>query len=234
MTNLDPSGTAATVPATQRSQPISPVRPRNASEARAMLHDRLKESEALKLVAMMLATYPGAADPPSYVKSLAGRLMVEPRAVAIACCDPAHGLVREIFVRPTVADIARWCDREAEDLGRMVRADDERRELADQTRERRNTESRDVDRSNRESVDEMRARLGPTFGLKPVPRGGQYRRDDDTDDEEAKSRQAEANARAIDASKSMIAADYARLGVKPISTGGEWNLPVSPTLAVLL
>lgn len=163
----------------------------------------------------------------NYVKALAARLMVEPRAVAIACCDPVHGLVSEIFVRPVIADIARWCARHSEEAHLMV-ADDDRR-----WREERD---RECDRSNRETVEELRARLGPTFGLKGIDKLDRIRGDTraEEDEEAAKQRQAEANAQALAASSRDIAADYARRGMETVTTGGEWDLPVSPALAAQL
>lgn len=181
----------------------------------------------------MLATYRGPDDPPAVVKSLAARLMVEPRRIAIACCDPTHGLVTEIFVKPTVADIARWCERQAEEAHTLI-ADDNRRwrEERDKAEAEREAAAK---RENRPTIEELRARYGPTFGLKGIDeidraRGIGHNVDDDT--EEAIKRKAEETRRAFEVSNAMIHAEYMGLGALPHRAKGE--MLVSPSLMAIL
>lgn len=201
------------------------ARPRSASEARAMLAARLTESEALKLVAIMLKHRDGLDPPagPSYVKSLAARLMIEPREVAIACCDPVRGLVAEIFVRPVIADIARWCARESEPLRDWLARQDER--LAFDAK----CGPAVIDRSGRPTIEELRARLGPTFGIRRIDAIDIMRgKRGEEDEEAARQRRAAESAAAFERSCAAINHDYAQLGIEPVTVTG---IPISAELA---
>jgi hypothetical protein len=202
---------------------------------RARLAARLKLSEALNLVARMLDSFPAAEtlDGDYYCGALAQALCQHPREVALACADTASGVVTECMFRQglTVGRIHDWCRRNGQELADFIARHDERVAAANAA-----ALERDGDRSNRESIEELRERLGPTYGLKGIDNLDRMRgvTRSDEDEEAAKQRQAEETRAAAAASANAIARDYARLGIAPIRTGGGWDLPVSPELAAQL
>lgn len=238
MTDLQPQpGTAvtarpaATAPASSPDK-WKPASFEKASAVRARLQARLKLSEALTLVGQMLDSFPGTEtlDPDHYAGTLAAALAIHPREIAIACADIARGVVTECLFRQalTSARVHEWCKRHSADMQEWLARHEERAATA-------NKIGPDKDRSNHETLDELRARLGPTFGLKQVARGGLgAHSDDDVTEEEAKHRLHERTQRAIETSSQAILGDYARRGIAPISTRGTWVLPVSPALAAQL
>jgi hypothetical protein len=191
------------------------------------LEARLTLSEALNWVASMLDSYPDKNNPAPYVTALARSLCEHPREVAIASADPVNGVVRTTMFKPTVANIHDWCDQHSEALKSFVAGlDDKLRREAERVRE----SPREVDRSNRPSLEELRQKFGPNFGLKRmdkidralVNRFGEA-------DQEAENVRAEAEAenRAHDAYRRETLAAYARLGAEPVYCMGEL---VSPEL----
>jgi hypothetical protein len=189
----------------------------NGVEARAILANRLTSAEALKLVAIMLDARGRLPNEPpdseGYIRALAGRLQIEPRMVAIACCDPQKGLMTEIFVKPQVADIVRWCDREAQWLHKIV--DDDRREQ----HARATSREPEVDRSDHETLEQLLERYGPTFGLRRTDALDVVRGEAGDDDEEAaRKREQQLNAEALEQSNMIILREYASYGIEPIKS----------------
>src|SRR5580765_1116948 len=106
-------------PTASTSVATSPMNsPKKLADLRARVAARLSRSEALNLVGSMLRSYPIANQPDTreYVEALAGALLLHPREIAEACADPVMGAVRECMFKPTVADLTRWCEREATPL----------------------------------------------------------------------------------------------------------------------
>jgi hypothetical protein len=187
--------------------------------AQALLNERLKRSEAMKLVAMILAGFPrGAArDEDVYLDTLAAALCQEPSSIAIACANPHSGIVQECMFKPTAKEIHDWCARAAEPLRRIVGEADRRNKL----------EAPIIDRSNRPSIDELRERYGPTFGIKRVDALDKIR--GEPDDEERERRvNAERAATMVERNRRNILADYARLKLDPVKASD--GTLVSPAL----
>jgi hypothetical protein len=216
----------------------SPDRWKPAS-ARARAAARLQLSEALKLVATMLESFPAerdangkrVEDPDGYFGSLAGVLCQHPREAAEACANTTTGVTTECLFRHalTPGRVEDWCKRHSAELLDYVQRLDERLEAANDPK------TPDMDRTNRPTVEDLRARYGPTFGLKGIDALDRTRgiggNADDTD--EATKRNAEQNRRAVEVSNAVIAGAYAELGVEPRRAG--WgNMLISPSLMATL
>jgi hypothetical protein len=92
-----------------------------------------------------------------------------PRAIAIRCANPLKGVAATTRFKPTVADLTAWCQREVDNLQEIVdRADLDKRLREERTaalfEEQRLTE----ERKTRPSLDELRAKHGPLWGLKSL------------------------------------------------------------------
>lgn len=168
----------------------------------------------------MLGSYPPRADNEgldAYLDALENALLDHPREVAIGCMDPLHGVVRQCKFVPTVADIHAWCERMSVDMRDVVRRDDARIAADRQAREAKRLML--ADRSVRPTVADLKARLGPTFGIDtgfdPVlaTRGEDAGRDREAFRARRASREREANQR------SMLA-EYAAKGFEPVFDGG--------------
>jgi hypothetical protein len=176
--------------------------PRKLADLRARVAARLSVSEALNLVGIMLKSYPATnqADTREYVVALAGALVLHPREIAAACVHPVAGVVRECMFKPTIADIARWCGREETPLFAAYNA----AEAEARTANALANAPRIVDRSGRPDIDELRAKHGPTWGLKTIVEveRDEARAADDRRQREMRDRQ--------------VLAEYAALGLDPV------------------
>jgi hypothetical protein len=155
----------------------------------------------MKLVAIMLGRYPGtnARDPAGYVDALAGALCDQPREIAIACAAP-NGVAVECMFKPTVADIARWCEREGAPYVERMR--EQSAQIAAENALA--NAPRIVDRSGRPTFDELRAKHGPTWGLKTIV---------DLERDEAQAADDRRNREMRDR---QVLAEYAALGIDPV------------------
>jgi hypothetical protein len=173
----------------------------------------------MKLVAMILAGFPrGAArDEDVYLDTLAAALCQEPSSIAIACANPHSGIVQECMFKPTAKEIHDWCARAAEPLRRIAAEADRRNKAPPAT----------IDRSNRPTIDELHARLGPTFGIKRVDAIDKIRGDPDDEERERRAK-AERAATMIERNRRSILADYARLKLDPVKASD--GTLVSPAL----
>jgi hypothetical protein len=162
----------------------------------------MSASEALNSVGTMLKSYPATNQPDAreYVTALAGALCRHPREIAAACVHPVTGIIRECMFKPTVVDIERWCKREAHpQFDRLTEA----------TNEARGANANDpanapriIDRSTRQSLDELRAKHGPTWGIKTTASL-------DLDGKRIAERNREMRDR-------QVLAEYASLGIDPV------------------
>lgn len=73
-------------------------------------------SEAVDLVGTMLATYPRSDVSDSYIGAMAAVLCDYPRQIAMSCCNPLKGVVRECKFVPTIADVVAWCEPKKQEL----------------------------------------------------------------------------------------------------------------------
>jgi hypothetical protein len=150
----------------------------------------------------MLKSFPVANQPDTreYVEALAGALALHAREIAEACVNPVTGVVRECMFKPTVADIARWCGREEAPLFAAYHA----AEAEARTANALAYAPRIVDRSGRPSIDELRTKHGPTWGLKTIVdvERDEARATDDRRHREMRDRQ--------------VLAEYAGLGLDPV------------------
>jgi hypothetical protein len=154
-------------------------------------------SEALNSVGIMLKSYPAANQPDTreYVVALAGALVLHPREVAAACVHPITGVVRECMFKPTVADIERWCKHNAKPLL------DEYRRLVEAALA---IAPHVIDRSRRPTIDELRAKHGPTWGIKTTA---------DVERHEARAADDRRNRETRDR---HVLAEYAKLSLDPV------------------
>jgi hypothetical protein len=139
------------------------------SSVRQALADRMTLSEALEHVHRLLQGFPngGANAGDGYIGALAATLGDYPRMVATKCCSPVHGVARETKFLPTVADIVAFCERETTELRRPVDREDHDRKMREEfTRRAEDEKFWAADRAARPSLDEIRAKHGPNYGLK--------------------------------------------------------------------
>jgi hypothetical protein len=136
---------------------------------RAALADRLTLSEALDLVGKLLQSWPPREVGQGYIGALAAVLVTYPRQAAMRCCDPIKGVARETKFLPTVADLIAWLERETADMRKPVDRDDA---VTAQLARRREGEQWDAARLTRPTLDELRAKHGPHWGLRQVDDGG--------------------------------------------------------------
>lgn len=126
-------------------------------------NDRLSLSEAADLVGKLLAQWPRAPTEEPYMLALAAALRAYPRCVATAAIEPATGVPREKTYGPgpTVADVVAWCDREVAWMIRAIDADNNPTLLAEKLAEF----PKPPDRSQRPTLEELRHKHGPNWGL---------------------------------------------------------------------
>jgi hypothetical protein len=75
------------------------------------LAERLIPSEAIDLAGRMLRGFPNKDKlTAGYAGAMAEILMSYPKAVATACADPIHGVVRGLKFMPVPADVIAWCE----------------------------------------------------------------------------------------------------------------------------
>lgn len=85
------------------------------------MDERLILSEAIDLVTRMIAGYAnrGQADR-AYIGAMAQILMEYPKAVAMACANPIHGVVRECKFMPTPSDMIGFCEKRTRPICEQV------------------------------------------------------------------------------------------------------------------
>jgi hypothetical protein len=173
----------------------------------------------MKLVAMILAAFPRSAarDDDLYLDTLAAALCQEPSSIAIACANPHSGIVQESMFKPSAKEIHDWCARAAEPLRRIVAEADRRNKAPPAT----------IDRSNRPSIDELRERYGPTFGIKRVDVIDRIRGEPDDEERERRVKAERADVM-MERNRRSILAEYARMALDPV-TASDGTL-VSPAL----
>lgn len=98
-----------------------------------------------------------------YLGALAATLCEYPRSVAVKCCDPVRGCARETRFLPTVADVVAFCERETDAMRRSVDAEDRHARILREMAERREEM---LPRDQRPSYEELKAKYGPTWGIR--------------------------------------------------------------------
>jgi len=123
-----------------------------------MLADRMMLSECVELVHRMMTAYSDRSADDGYIGAIASVLAEFPRVVAVKASSPVHGVPRECKqFKPTAGQVADWCEREVEFYRRMADREGAPRLPAPV-----------MDRGPRLSIDELRARHGPNWGLKDM------------------------------------------------------------------
>lgn len=125
----------------------------------------------MDLVSRLVKAYPngGAQAGAGYLGALAAVLCEYPEQVARRCADPVHGVSRETKFLPTVADLVGWCERATAAMRHPIDIEDReirRRRAAKEAEEE--WKRIDAARSARPSIDDLRAKYGPNWGLKSV------------------------------------------------------------------
>src|SRR5215468_2503522 len=117
------------------------------------------QTEALTMAKQLIGSFPHARPPEfeTYLAALAAVLSDYPASIAAACCDPRSGLARNIKFPPTAAEVIEWCEEKAASLRPPPSP-----VLA------LPVPRRDMDRIDRPSLDELRAKYGPNWGLKTL------------------------------------------------------------------
>jgi uncharacterized protein YdaU (DUF1376 family) len=188
-------------------------------------------------VAQMLDQFPAGSqrepDPEGYIPALAAVLANHPREVAEDCANPRLGVVKDCIMRHalTPGRVNEWCTRQAADLVEFVKRDDERLHAAAEAK-RLKDEQAAMDRAARPTLDAMRAKYGPNWGLQPMFDPVDAARGKHTEtEEERKARRADQQREIFDRASKAITADYARAGLEPVTVSG---IPVSRELAGIM
>lgn len=120
------------------------------------------------IVAKLISCYPngGSQAGDGYIGALAAILVTYPRVVAQLSADPLRGVPRECKFLPTPADVIAWCERETAALRRPVDAEDRYSKHRAEAQQRRQDEELLVEqRKQRPTLDELRAKHGPNWGI---------------------------------------------------------------------
>jgi len=157
-----------------------------------------------------------ANDPATFITSVAAVLARYSEAVVLYVTDPRTGLASKGDWLPTIHEIVAECEKLEEAGRRLV----ERKELEEKTlRERAEFEAKSA---KRPSLDELRAKYGPNWGLSPVEK---------TDAEHERKKAARA-VKEMAASERKILDEYKRLNRDPVYAAD--GIVVSPELVDLL
>ena len=114
----------------------------------------------------ILGFYPSieAADPEAFAAALVVYLARYPTWFIALCADPWDGIPGAFKFLPRLAEVKAWIDkRYADEIDRQKRRDLPR------------LPAPPVDRSNRPSLDELKAKYGPHWGLKTLNHGRRER-----------------------------------------------------------
>jgi hypothetical protein len=197
-------------------------------DIRAALAQRLKPSEAIDVATDMLNAIPnggGNVDRRAYLSKIAATLMEYPPCIARKAADPVRGVPAITEFLPTPAVIIKWAEREREALEEIVRRDDIARKTIE---DRKHRTEQDTDlaakRGARPGIEELKKRYGPNWGFKDLDAVDQARGDDH---EAIYGRQLERKRLAAQATEKLIYAEYDRLGIEPVVSGG---ILISPSL----
>lgn len=133
--------------------------------------DRMTLSETVELVGKLLDGFPHGRPPnqTSYIGALAAVLCEYPRTVVVNVGHPTKGVARETKFLPTVSDLVGWCERETTFLrGAVDREDREEALQRERERRRQDDEAQTAARAVRPSLDDLRSKYGPNWGLKTI------------------------------------------------------------------
>lgn len=219
-------------------------RPEN---VRLRLADRLTPSEAMRLVVIMLDSFPAGsakeADPDGYEPALAAVLCSHPREVAEDCADPRVGVVKQCIMRHalTPGRVNEWCEKHSAVLIDSVRREDERIAAAKKTQDLVGCDDKLSLEERRAVVAKFRERLGPDFGLKRMDaveaarakaRGMTAEEAEQARIDEDRMRKEAREARERSYNERTILAEYAAKGINPVKDKGGRLLPMSFVAAV--
>ncbi|MDE2096816.1 MAG: hypothetical protein KGL39_06175 [Patescibacteria group bacterium] len=97
----------------QASAPLTSPAKRAYASAVEEYRDRLKESEALALVGILIGQFPNCKPDDIFTRSAAQLLMGYPRNVASKIIEPRNGVATQTMFL-SIASIKEWCDAKAE------------------------------------------------------------------------------------------------------------------------
>jgi hypothetical protein len=112
----------------------------------------------VKRIKMILSAYrkDEFADPDAFILQVAALLQTFPREVVDYVSSPITGVQRHVKFPPNLADIAEACDERMAQL------------RAEYERAKPSAPEPVMDRSGRPTYEEMRAKFGPTWGLRTI------------------------------------------------------------------
>lgn len=191
---------------------------------RTALTDRLTLTEALEVVGEIIDCYPNGPKlaGKGYIGAMAeGVLCKYPAVIARGASDRLTGVVAESEFLPSVAKLVAWLNRKTEEMRRPVDIEDHHMRIQREMMERRiEEEQREDARKKRPSLEELRAKHGPNWGLKGISDIEQQRINEVK--ERVARRQMEANTR-------MAEREWLARGEEPMyATEG---MIISPELA---
>lgn len=129
----------------------------------------LREVAAAKATKVLLGCYRSgeANDPEVYTTAVMAVLAQYPEDIIRAVCDPRTGLPGRLKWLPTVSEVREACDEFVEADMAAVRRE---REWSEQLHRRKEWEAFQEVKKTRPSLDELKAKYGPNWGLKGDPR----------------------------------------------------------------
>lgn len=99
--------------ALSRTQPTTLSREQRITNAKRVIGSRISATEASKAAKKLAGQFASlrAHDPDGFIWAVAATLAKYPQEVVAECCDPQHGLAREVEFL-SVKSLAEWCERE--------------------------------------------------------------------------------------------------------------------------
>jgi hypothetical protein len=194
-----------------------------AGNLRQALNERLTYPEAIEVVGKLLGLFPNGspANAKGYIGGLSQVLIAYPKSVSLRCSDPLKGVAKDTRFLPTVADLVAWCERETIAMRKPVETVDHFSRLHDEMIARREEgEYWQKARATRLSLDELRAKHGPDWGIK-----GRI-----IDDGTAKKRQTAAIQAGNDRALALVKGGTISAGI-PITQALLDNIEASKTQA---
>jgi len=133
MVDSSPRATSRSLTSTRSPTNIAAAR----KPAELTYSERLTMPEAIDAVGEMLNAFPNARDGVrgGWVGIMARLLLDYPKSIALRCCDPVNGVVRECKFLPTVSEAIKWLEREVQPLQKAAQWDKQSRaQLAERER----------------------------------------------------------------------------------------------------
>jgi hypothetical protein len=192
-----------------------PQRASDSSKSLAAVEEEARRIEAVKHAIALMASFRkvDAAAPKHFLRVIEDELARYPLAIQALAADPGNWKYP-----PNAFEIREFCKAEIE---RRKPSPPSAMDIAIADTLARRQDNASVPREKRETLEEMRKRYPPNWGLSVGVDGP----------ERDEVKEAKLNAQSREIARARVIAAYHREGVDPVITADpEWQLPVSPSL----